>query len=83
MVLRCRQDARVRFAKLRSDVMVKLELLDQKHVQDIVFQLQRFVQVMSKYHEECKEMMEPTRNLFPIEVDLSQVKKSFQLYKLN
>ena len=29
-----------RFARLRSDVLVKLELLDQKHVQDIVFQLQ-------------------------------------------
>ncbi|KAL1445668.1 hypothetical protein MTO96_029107 [Rhipicephalus appendiculatus] len=36
LILRCRQDARVRFAKLRSDVLVKLELLDQKHVQDIV-----------------------------------------------
>ena len=31
LILRCRQDARVRFAKLRSDVMVKIELLDQKH----------------------------------------------------
>ena len=30
----------VRFASLRSDVLVKLELLDQKHVQDIVHQLQ-------------------------------------------
>lgn len=42
-------------------------------VQDIVFQLQRFVNGMSKYHEECKLTIEPTRNLFPIEVDLSQV----------
>ena len=33
LVLRCRADARLRFAKLRSDVMVKLELLDNKHVQ--------------------------------------------------
>ena len=33
LVLRCRADARQRFAKLRSDVMVKLELLDNKHVQ--------------------------------------------------
>ena len=31
VVLRCRQLARERFAKLRSDVLVKLELLDQKH----------------------------------------------------
>ena len=31
LVLRCRQDARARFAKMRSDVLVKLELLDNKH----------------------------------------------------
>lgn len=37
LVLRCRQDARVRFAKMRSDVLVKIELLDQKH--GIEFQL--------------------------------------------
>ena len=31
LVLRCRQDARAKFAKMRSDVLVKMELLDQKH----------------------------------------------------
>ncbi|VDM24285.1 unnamed protein product [Hydatigera taeniaeformis] len=31
LILRCRQDARSRFAKLRNDVLVKLELLDNKH----------------------------------------------------
>ena len=31
LVLRCRQDARTKFAKMRSDVLVKMELLDQKH----------------------------------------------------
>ncbi|CAF4900467.1 unnamed protein product, partial [Rotaria magnacalcarata] len=30
IILRCRQLARDRFAKMRSDVLVKLELLDQK-----------------------------------------------------
>ena len=31
LVLRCRQLARQQFAKKRQDVLVKLELLDQKH----------------------------------------------------
>ena len=31
LVLRCRQLARARFSQMRSDVLVKLELLDQKH----------------------------------------------------
>lgn len=71
LVLRCRQMARVRFAKLRSDVLVKLELLDQKHVQDIVFQLQKLVSAMAVYHTECHEVLK-TAQLFPIEVDLSK-----------
>lgn len=31
LILRCRQEARLRFAKMRKDVLEKLELLDQKH----------------------------------------------------
>jgi hypothetical protein len=72
LVLRCRQLARVKFAKQRQDVLVKLELLDQKHVQDIVFQLHRFITSMAKYHSDCHEMMKPIINIFPIEVDLSE-----------
>lgn len=71
LVLRCRQEARIRFAKMRSDVLVKMELLDQKHVQDIVFQLQKFVSAMAKYHNDCHGCMKDAV-VFPIEVDLSR-----------
>lgn len=71
VVLRCRQLARERFAKLRSDVLVKLELLDQKHVQDIVFQLQRFVAAVTEYHENSYSVLKEA-NVFPIEVDLTR-----------
>lgn len=71
LILRCRQEARAKFAKLRSDVLVKLELLDQKHVQDIVFQLQRLISALSRYHNDCHGVMKET-NIFPIEVDLSK-----------
>ncbi|KAL3877603.1 hypothetical protein ACJMK2_035298 [Sinanodonta woodiana] len=71
LILRCRQEARIRFAKMRSDVLVKLELLDQKHVQDIVFQLQKFVSAMARYHKDCHVVMKEAV-VFPIEVDLSR-----------
>ncbi|KAL8612601.1 PRKCA-binding protein [Nucella lapillus] len=71
LVLRCRQEARTRFAKMRSDVLVKMELLDQKHVQDIVFQLQKFVAAMSSYHTDCHSVMDKAV-VFPIEVDLTR-----------
>ncbi len=75
LVLRCRADARQRFAKLRSDVLVKLELLDNKHVQDIVFQLRRLMSGLTTFHTECAELMKDAK-LFPIEVDLTR--NSFQ-----
>jgi PRKCA-binding protein len=73
---------------MRADVLVKLELLDQKHgesqrstlkhhsfdcfllVQDIVFQLHRFITALDKYHKDCNEVMKEA-DIFPIEVDLT------------
>jgi hypothetical protein len=72
---------------MRADVLVKLELLDQKHglflskifyfissicllVQDIVFQLHRFITALDKYHKDCNDVMKEA-DIFPIEVDLS------------
>ncbi|XP_043823337.1 PRKCA-binding protein [Dromiciops gliroides] len=71
LILRCRQEARARFAKMRKDVLEKIELLDQKHVQDIVFQLQRFVSTMSKYYDDCYAALRDA-DVFPIEVDLAR-----------
>lgn len=51
LILRCRQEARSRFARLRSDVLVKLELLDNKKTQDVAYQLRRFIQGLAVYHK--------------------------------
>ena len=40
-------------------------------VQDIVFQLQKFVTAMAKYHNDCHAVMKEAV-VFPIEVDLSR-----------
>jgi len=40
-------------------------------VQDIVFQLQRLVTAMAKYHNECHGVLKDAE-VFPIEVDLSR-----------
>lgn len=40
-------------------------------VQDIVFQLQRLVTAMAKYHNECHAVLRDAE-VFPIEVDLSR-----------
>lgn len=71
LVLRCRQLSREKFAKMRSDVLVKMELLDQKHVQDTVQQLQRLISTMQAFHDECAQVLKGAEDLFPIEVNLS------------
>ncbi|XP_060807799.1 PRKCA-binding protein isoform X2 [Amyelois transitella] len=72
LILRCRQDARARFARLRSDVLVKLELLDNKKTQDVAYQLRRFIKGLAVYHNETVEHLKENSTLFPVEVDLSQ-----------
>ena len=71
MILRCRQEARARFARLRSDVLVKLELLDNKHVQDIVIQLQKMVTGLADFYSKSLQLLKEN-SLFPVEVDLSR-----------
>ncbi|CAH0381161.1 unnamed protein product [Bemisia tabaci] len=71
LILHCRQEARSRFAQLRSDVLVKMELLDNKHVQDVVWQLQRFVSGLASFHSNVYELLKGNK-LFPIETDLAQ-----------
>ena len=71
LILRCRQEARAKFARLRSDVLVKLELLDNKHVQDVVWQLQKFASGLTEYYTNTKDLLS-FATLFPVEVDLSQ-----------
>ena len=38
-------------------------------MQDIVFQLHRFITALDKYHKDCNQTMEEA-NIFPIEVEL-------------
>ena len=68
LVLKCRARARKNFAAIRSDVLVKLELLDNKHFQDMVFQLKRLLEGLAKFHIQTQQIVSQEK-LFPIEVD--------------
>uniref|UniRef100_A0A182P0G8 PRKCA-binding protein n=1 Tax=Anopheles epiroticus TaxID=199890 RepID=A0A182P0G8_9DIPT len=70
LILRCRQDARLKFAKLRSDVLEKIELLECKHARDLASQLRKFIEGLATLASETVERLESIPNLFPIEVDL-------------
>uniref|UniRef100_A0A1I7U697 AH domain-containing protein n=1 Tax=Caenorhabditis tropicalis TaxID=1561998 RepID=A0A1I7U697_9PELO len=75
MMLRCRQECRARFMKMRDDVMVKIELLDQKHVRDIAQHLATFAKTMAKCQLECAEILKDRIDV-PIEIDLEQLNLS-------
>ncbi|XP_014238639.1 PRKCA-binding protein isoform X2 [Trichogramma pretiosum] len=71
LILRCRQNARLKFAKLRSDVLVKLELLDNKHIEDVVVQLQKFATGLGDYYNNLSKLVSESI-FFPVEIDLAQ-----------
>lgn len=70
LILRCRQDARNKFARLRSDVLEKMELLESKHARDLAGQLKRFIDGLTELGSETLERLKTVHNLFPVEVDL-------------
>ncbi|XP_037808086.1 PRKCA-binding protein isoform X3 [Lucilia sericata] len=69
LILRCRQDARGKFAKLRTDVLEKMELLECKHANDLSKQLRNLLDSLAKLNKTITERMDTIPNLFPIEVD--------------
>ena len=60
----------MKFARLRSDVLVKLELLDSKHVEHLVKQLASLVTSFEHFYTEAATILSQN-TLFPIEMDLA------------
>lgn len=70
LILRCRQEARAKFARLRNDVLEKIELLEAKHAENLADNLTKLLEGLAKYTKDSIEKFDTTKNLFPIEVDL-------------
>ncbi|KAK6037292.1 Arfaptin-like domain protein, partial [Cooperia oncophora] len=71
LMLRCRQETRQKFVQMRNDVMIKIELLDQKHVRDIAQHLANMATAMKDCLAECSAALQNTQNT-PIEIDIIQ-----------
>lgn len=71
LVLKCRQETRLKFSQLRSNVTEKIELLDQKHVQHLSSQLLKMVTALHQYNSGCLKLFQQCKR-FPLDMDLSQ-----------
>lgn len=80
LILKCRQEARSKFAQLRNDVLEKMELLESKHVNDLTRQLRKILECLAELHRMSVARLEEAPNLFPIELDF---KSSAFEYKSN
>lgn len=80
LILRCRQDARGKFAKLRTDVLEKMELLECKHANDLSKQLKNLLDNLGQFSKSIIDRVDAIPTLFPIEVDFKDT--DFQ-YKSN
>ncbi|XP_030238754.1 PRKCA-binding protein isoform X1 [Drosophila navojoa] len=72
LILRCRQDARSKFAKLRTDVLEKMELLECKHAMDLNKQLRSLLDSLAELHRSLVARLDSLPPLFPIEVDFKE-----------
>ncbi|XP_034667296.1 PRKCA-binding protein isoform X3 [Drosophila subobscura] len=72
LILRCRMDARSKFAKLRTDVLEKMELLECKHAMDLNKQLRSLLESLAELHRSLVERLDSLPPLFPIEVDFKE-----------
>lgn len=76
VVLKSRQKARLKFTKLRTDVLAKIELLDQKHVNHLSSQLLTILSSLQEYNSLClntfKQQQKVCGKTFPIDMDLSK-----------
>lgn len=70
LILRCRQEARAKFAKLRNDVLEKIELLEAKHAQSLADNLKKLLEGLAQFTLDSICKFDSTKGLFPIEVDL-------------
>ncbi|KAI1701357.1 arfaptin-like domain-containing protein [Ditylenchus destructor] len=57
VMLRCRENARVNFIEMRKHVMVKIELLDEKHVRELALQLRSLMEAMTENHKNCRDLL--------------------------
>lgn len=80
LILRCRQDARLKFAKLRTDVLEKMELLECKHSNDLTTQLATLLEALKELNQSILIRLGDLPHLFPIEMDFKET--DFQ-YKSN
>ncbi|XP_030384057.1 PRKCA-binding protein isoform X2 [Scaptodrosophila lebanonensis] len=72
LILRCRQDARSKFARMRTDVLEKMELLECKHAMDLNKQLRSLLNSLAELHRSVVERLGCLPPLFPIEVDFKE-----------
>lgn len=83
LILRCRQEARTKFARLRSDVLEKMELLESKHARDLACQLERFIKSFATLANDTIGRLNGHPNLFPVEVDLKSSAFQYKMSALN
>ena len=81
LVLRCRQEARAKFAKLRNDVLEKIELLEAKHAQNLADNLKMLLDGLLKFTQDAINKFDSTKGLFPIEVSLKSDAFEYQSTK--
>ena len=85
IMLRGRETSRDKFVKERKHVMIKIELLDEKHIRELALQLRTIIESLKNNHTICRDQLrkvleavsEPNRKEF-LSVSLSTEEQEFR-----
>ncbi|KAI6236523.1 PRKCA-binding protein [Aphelenchoides besseyi] len=65
IMLRSREKSRESFIEMRKHVMIKIEILDEKHVRELGLHLRSTIESLQVFHESCFKIIEEFRKEHP------------------
>jgi plasmid maintenance system antidote protein VapI len=57
-MLRSREKSREQFIEMRKHVMIKIEMLDEKHVRELGLHLRSMMEALYVHHRNCTEILD-------------------------
>jgi len=58
IMLRSREKSRESFIEMRKHVMIKIEILDEKHVRELGLHLRSLMEALHGYHHSCSKILD-------------------------
>uniref|UniRef100_A0AC35G3D0 PRKCA-binding protein n=1 Tax=Panagrolaimus sp. PS1159 TaxID=55785 RepID=A0AC35G3D0_9BILA len=77
VMLKCRETSRTKFIDMRNHVQIKIQMLDEKQVNDLPQQMRNIIGAMKDVSNNCRNVL---RNAFDYEIEVDKTKIDNEIY---